>query len=438
MTPHLQSPQPRARWMRLDTAQILKRFYFCERALVLGASAWLPHIAPLGIKTTLPLFTWQNAETAHALRERVFELRYPSRLLEEEGADRPLAELFGQLQEAPSAGAFLHGLGTVLLPALRAAYGEFLQRSDALADAPTHRFLALSFAEKAEQIKALTTWAEEELGRQSEQRFEAMAWARKLSEGLTAIGGVSTEHAPADRGAAGMKKPRPLPAPARPARDPRYWPCRFYWPDNVDPAFPYGDGVRLQLRSAVSHLNEVWAVETGGIILGTFADVLPWEWIRVAARWTYDEARHCRMGQDRLESWRFAPAEIPLGTYIYEAASGEDPIYRLGMLFFFETKNIGRKPERIAAFQEMRDSASEHDMDFDWADETIHASYGKRWLEELLKRRGDDPSRSEAIRVRCSELVAAQVRSATANEIAALRGATDALLAKAERLSQPG
>jgi hypothetical protein len=138
----------RARWMRLGTAQILKRFHFCERSLVLSASAWLPHLAPLEIKTTLPLLSWQNAETAQALRERVFELRYPSRLMEVEGADAPLVRVFDQLRGAPSPAAFLLALGSTLLPALRDAYHDFLRCSDPLADAPTHRFLALALTEK--------------------------------------------------------------------------------------------------------------------------------------------------------------------------------------------------------------------------------------------------------------------------------------------------
>ena len=46
-----------------------------------------------------------------------------------------------------------------------------------------------------------------------------------------------------------------------PARDERYFLSSFYWPDIVDPSYAYGHGVRLQLRSAISHLNEVWAVD---------------------------------------------------------------------------------------------------------------------------------------------------------------------------------
>ena len=37
----------RARWMRLDTAHLLKRFFFCERALLVSQAAWIPLIARL-------------------------------------------------------------------------------------------------------------------------------------------------------------------------------------------------------------------------------------------------------------------------------------------------------------------------------------------------------------------------------------------------------
>jgi uncharacterized ferritin-like protein (DUF455 family) len=214
---------------------------------------------------------------------------------------------------------------------------------------------------------------------------------------------------------------------------------RFYWPDNFDPTFPYGEGHLLQLRSAVSHLNEVWAVETGGIILSAFSLLLPWEWIRDAARWTYDEARHCRMGRDRLIAWGYKPEELPLGTYIYDSMAGQDPIYRLGMLFFFETKNIAHKPARVKAFHSIGDTASEHDMDFDWADETMHAGYGRRWLQKLLEIRGEDPSKYKDIRDRCVQLVRAVVQTAKSDEMMTLRSLVDAIIAKAESaINNPG
>src|SRR6266436_4013578 len=429
----LLSPQLRARWMRFDTAQILKRFFFCERSLLISQAAWIPVVAPLEIKTGLARFVWQNAETAHALRERVFELRFPSRLLEEEGADHALIELFSGVKDAPSVPAFLLSIGKVLLPALRDAYQSYLEASDSIADGPTHRFLSLALSEKVEQIRAYREWSEGALSVSPESREDAETWAQAVAKRLSDLGGVGI----------GPSSPSatlgPLPGgttyviPDKPARDSRFWPCRFYWPDVVDPAYSYGEGMQLQLRSAISHLNEVWAIENGGVMLSAFTDILPWEWIHNAARWTYDESRHCRMGYERLMAWGLNPADLPLGTYIYESASGQDPIYRLGMLYFFETKNIRYKPARAQLFRAYGDAVSEHDMDFDWADETMHAGYGKHWLKELLAVRGQDPTAYDQVRDRCEKLVSNYVDTVTANEVADIKKVARALIAQAQR-----
>jgi uncharacterized ferritin-like protein (DUF455 family) len=418
--------------MRLDTAQLLKRFFFCERSLLISEAAWIPAIAPLAIKTGIAQFAWQGAETANALRDRVFELRFPSRILEEEGADHALIALFTAVKNSPSVQALLLSVGQVLLPALRDSYREYLEHSDAIADGPTHRFLSLALQEKSSQIKAFEDWAKSPQLHDAETREEAVAWTQSISEQLAQIGGVGVAP-PHESALAELPGMKPYSVPDRPARDARFWPCRFYWPDVVDPSYPYGEGMQLQLRSAISHLNEVWAIEAGGIMLSAFAYVLPWEWVRNAARWTYDESRHCCMGYERLMVWGLDPAEIPLGTYIYDSASGEDPIYRLGMLYFFETKNIRHKPARTKLFHEYGDSLSEHDMDFDWADETMHAGFGKHWLKELLAVRGEDPGEYERVRERCGTLVSNYVSTATAQEIADIKRVAGSLLAKAAR-----
>lgn len=417
--------------MRFDTAQILKRFFFCERALLVSEAAWLPLITPIEMKTEFPHLIWQSAQTAQALRERVFELRFPSRALEEEGPDAALVALFGMVKDSPSAPAFLLAVGNVLLPALRDSYRDYLEASDPIADGPTHRFLWLALAEKQEQVRTVSRWAESALAESPECRDVASAWARTFRDQLSALGNVGVGSSATSGELRPVPDLRAYVIPDRPARDPRFWPCRFYWPDIVDPSFPYGEGLKLQLRSAISHLNEVWAIETGGVILSAFAHVLPWEWINDAARWTYDESRHCQMGYDRLCAWGLDPAEIPLGTYIYESAAGEDPIYRLGMLYFFETKNIRHKPVRAGLFHTYGDKLSEHDMDFDWADETIHAGYGKHWLKELLAVRGEDPANYGAVRHRCGELVRSCVATATTEEIAAIKRVANGLIAKA-------
>jgi hypothetical protein len=433
---YLRGDQPRARWKRLDTAQILKRFFFCERSLIVGASAWIPHVQDLDIKLAIPYFCWQNAETANDLRERIFELRYPSRMMEHEGADRPLAALLDQIRCAPTVGAFLGAWGSVALTALRDAYHEFLEYADPLADAPTCRFLQLSLREKEQQIAMLATSAAQELAADHRNRSRAEAWITEFSHATARLGGIGTDEAPPDVEISPIPGSQPALVPDLPARDRRYWPCRFYWPDIIDSDFPYGEGLLLQLRSAVSHLNEVWAVEHGGIILSEFSDVLPWEWIHDAARWTYDESRHCRMGQNRLAAWGFDPSEVPLGSYIYESANGAEPIYRLGMLYFFETKNIGRKPERTAAFKEIGDAASEHDMDFDWADETIHATYGNRWLRVLNELNPQKYPAADKVRELCEFFVRKMIASASPAEKSAIITRANSMIQRADEMAR--
>lgn len=432
----LLTSEQRARWMRFDTAQLLKRFFFCERSLLISEASWIPFIAPLEIKTSLARFIWQSAETANSLRDRVFELRFPSRLLEEEGNDGALIELFDAVRHSPSLPAFLLSVGKILLPALRDAYQAYLEASDSIADGPTHRFLSLALAEKYEQTKAFELWIKTALSQNLEGHSEAVAWADEVAKRLLAAGGVGVEPTASPLPSGPLPGSKQHSIPVHPARDSRFWPCRFYWPDIIDPSYPYGEGIQLQLRSAISHVNEVWAVEAGGVMLSAFADVLPWEWTFNSARWTYDESRHCRMGYERLMTWGLDPAEIPLGTYIYESATtgASDPALNLlGMLYFFETKNIRHKPERARLFHSYGDSLSEHDMDFDWADETLHASYGKRWLKELLGARGQGPEAYEEVRKNCEQLVAHYVGTATQGEIADLKIVANRLLEKARQ-----
>jgi hypothetical protein len=387
---------------RLDTAQVLSRFHSCERALTLACAAWIPNVARLEQKAALARAAWQCALAADAVRERVFELRYPSRLLEA-GADAPLVEVYERGIDAPDATSFLRGISEVLAPALLADERAFLERTDELDDGPTIRILRAAIADKEEQVFALSARGDS-------------PWPTALRRALETL-----------------EPPQGTPFAylEQPARDERYFPCSFYWPDALDPSYPYGEGLTLQLRSAVSHLNEVWAVETAGVILYALAPELGWEFVRDAARWVYDEARHMLMGKRRLDAWGLDPAMIPLGAYIYEACAGQDPIVRLGMLGYFETKNIGRKRERAQAFAAMGDRVSETDMEFDWADETIHAEYGRRWLKELLRVRGGNEEGWQGVLAECERLVRERRAAATAEERAEIRDAAEALLAAA-------
>jgi len=359
-------PPTRQLRVRFDTAQALTRLFYREQAVVLACGAFTPRVAPLELKAELARTAWESALAADALRERIFELRYPTRFLDDQAEELAVSSVddFG-----------------LLVAELLDDYAAFLETADELADGPSIRLVRSALRDKERQLGEL--------------------------------GGIELED-------------------ADPARDPRYVPSSFYWPDVLDPSYPYGEGVALQLRSAVSHLNEVWAVDTAGRILHELSPELGWEFSAEAARWLYDESRHMLMGKERLAGWGFEPGQIPLGGYIYEACAGQDALYRLGMLGYFETKNIGRKRERAQAFHAMRDATSETDLEFDWADETLHAEYGRRWLRRLLEVRGEDPETWPAVLERCEELVEKRLARATSQDLDQIRTCADALIAAAK------
>jgi Protein of unknown function (DUF455) len=413
---------------RHDTATILRRFWHLERAVVIACAAWVPDVRRIESKALLARTAWQNAMTAHSLRERVFELRYPDRSLDA-GVDAPLLKLFAAVLHAPDGAAVMHALATVFLPAQRDAYEAYLGASDDIADGPTRRFLALAVAEKKSQIEELRPASATE-GLDGAARL----WTEELSATLSRLGGLGLEAPQAISVPEVFGSGRRFRLTDQPARDERYFACSFYWPDILDPAYPYGEGVRLRVRSAVSHLNEVWAVETAGAILHGYSGDLGWDFVFDAARWLYDESRHMLMGARRLADWGLERRDVPLGSYIYEAGAGEDLIYRMAMLAYFETKNISKKRDRVASFAALGDEASERDMDFDWADEAIHAGYGRKWLRSALELRGEDPGDWHRLVTRCEQLVRKRVERATASEREAIVTCAENLVATAARL----
>jgi hypothetical protein len=370
--------------------------------------------------------------TADALQNRVFELRYPSRLITPDAHGAVIA-VFEGARHAPGEEAFILALADVLLPALRRSYEQFSGLSDRLSDGPSALVLKHALADKEDAILELARLAAEMLAARPEARPAAEAWRDAVAAALAALGPNLLEAASDEAGAPAIQGSRPFKLTVQPGRDPRFRRVRFYWPHILDPDFESAEGLGLQMRSAIGHLNEAWAAEICAANLYNFANELGWDFIRDVARWTYDESRHCLMGLQRLLEWGFRPEELPLGNYLYVASRQQEPIYGLGMIFYFETRYIHRGRERIQAFKDIGDALSQHDYEFDWADETFHAEYGNRWLNVLFERRTAPPRDAQEIRAACEQIVADYVATATEAERAEIHEIAAALLAKAER-----
>ncbi len=417
----MQSSDARAALMVTDAAKTLKRLYFLQREGVIAQAGWTPATVHWETKLLWPEFLWQDNLTASSLRQRVLELRFPERRMEA-GEDAALIAWWRDLwRNAPSAPAFAEAVRLALKPFMRKAFSRYLALADAIDDAPTVRLLRHAVMDIDEQLARLAeTQATLAEVHSSAELAGARAWVQQVNAQLSKVEIDSlvgeTPCTPPDAFITGAQ---PFVISREGKRDPRFAYSRIPWPDSLEPARGAGTGFELQVRQAQAHLNEIWATEMAAAVIFDLADAGPAEFLDDAARWCFDEARHCRMGYTRFLEWGFQKQEMPMGSFSYDAGARVDAITRLGIIYYFETTYIHTKSERTKSFATFGDRTSSHDMDFDWADELIHTHYGKKWLDYFLEHQA-------------SSLTPADIKRAAEGSVAQLRA--EATPAERERI----
>src|SRR5262245_34222541 len=118
------------------SAELLQRLYLVERETMRALGGWHMAVANWELKTMTPRHWWQDSLHANAMRERVLELRYPRRDVDNRH-DPQLVEFLAQLTRAQTDAEFALGIYGVVKPALVSAYQAYCAGGDELADAPS-------------------------------------------------------------------------------------------------------------------------------------------------------------------------------------------------------------------------------------------------------------------------------------------------------------
>lgn len=391
--------------VRVDNAsQYLKRCYVVERQLMRTLAARFVDTSQWDFKRQLSQDMWETSRHADALRTRVLELRYPRRDVDKK-YDPDMLGLVAECAKGQDSLEFIGGVYGTLLPELVRAYQDYLDQTDPLDDAPSVYILRHIIADKQAQIERMRALAEQVAPR----LFEATAeWQDYLRQCCAAVGGISGQ---------GTRTPPPLnhSLAGRPAyaigrsvqRDSRWRPALFHLPHenkyDVEGRKAWqriealDKRVAMQVWSAISHFNEIWAAEVVAASMWDF-DTQPWDFYLDLARWSWDETRHSTMGYRALQGWGWnVPDLIPWGNALYNAMGPMPPIQRLALLYYYEDGLLraGTKQIEIKILESAQDDGGVQDMDFDWADEAIHVSYGYTWLRHLL---GDNNAGKEELK----------------------------------------
>ena len=115
-------------------------------------AAWVPTTPEMEVKLILGEHIWDAAQHADALGKRTFELRLPLQhsLRPVEAYNSFLSEVAG-IKPTPQRLAAVYD---VFLPAIAGRYRRYLERTDALMDAPTVRILDRHLSDTARMIES--------------------------------------------------------------------------------------------------------------------------------------------------------------------------------------------------------------------------------------------------------------------------------------------
>jgi uncharacterized ferritin-like protein (DUF455 family) len=314
-------------------------------------------------------------------------------------------EFIAECAKAQNSEEFVGGIYGVVLPALVQVYRHYLEQTDNLDDAPTVHTLRHIIADQERQIdrmRALIIQIEPTLFEDTHD------WQDYLERSISSIGGIAGQNERSMKPSDHVCAKRPAYAIGRQVkRDARWRPALFHLPHenkyDVEGRKAWqriealDKRVAMQVWSAISHFNEIWAAEVVAEGMWDFDDQ-PWDFYLDMARWSWDESRHSTMGYRALQGWGLdIPDLIPWGNALYNAMGPMEPIQRLALLHFYEEGLLraGTKQVELKILESAQDDGSAQDMDFDWADEAIHVNYGYTWLRRLL---GDDNAGKDEVK----------------------------------------
>jgi hypothetical protein len=363
----------------------LKRYHYAFKRLHQIFTARITAEPIYELKMAFSFHAYLCAEYVSALRKRVGEMREPPLGLEEV-PDPHLEVFFDEIIAAPTTEELVAALYEKALPQLKSALEQHLRDTNPLADQPSARLCRLALSELDPML---------ELGAQtvsslvdSTSRARMGPWLQLLDDCLAAAGGLAGIQEPAGKNIERQHSAKPFQYDSRPRRDERF-------------SDPYNMGVNAEvflydetfppepktLMMFYKRLREIDVPEMMASII-TETPGKPWGYYLDMTRQLWDEARHAMMGEVGFANlgidWRTVMVNF---TWSLALNTQLKPIERHAVLYFIEQ---GLMPKTGKRFEWEVGLASHNPLsalfqDYDWADEVLHAKFGRDWYLKEFK-----------------------------------------------------
>jgi len=367
-----------------ETVARLRRYVYLKTQLLFLFARRFNGLPEWEVKGAISLHLWQDAEHSTWLRARITEMRTPPHHLDKV-PEPALAAFMHEVDAAGDSLEFLVAVYGVLKPALATAFRDHLARTHPMADHPTRRLLRFVLEEEEEQLAwgraAIAATLQRTGLTDSGADARVRAWRAHVEAYLAAAGGIDGQgERPAAAGLPPVRASALTPTSLAPRRDERFphvWQSRGVVPAPTQPVHE-----RLWWMMNV-RLNEMHVSELVATVIADWKDQ-PWEFYHDLARHLWDETRHCLLGEIAFVSQGIDFTKIPTHTGFAEYPNTTlPPADRYAFLWGIEQGLMSRsgKQAEIALARAGGDELATIFQDFDWADEVLHASIGRRWLE---------------------------------------------------------
>lgn len=356
-----------------DHKACLAHFISLEFGLARLLAGWVPACGHLDWKLEFPRQLFEGMQHARRLRERWEELPGSNGAIPPPPAVQAFLDAIGPAEHPAS---FIRGYFLRILPTLSVAYRRYLERCDAVFDAPTAYLLRGILHEN----DAMAAWARDFLAQNPVGGYDESAdraYLEHVHACLTAAHDLSPSTDPVSLPASPVQKPAG-PFPAKRSHDPRL---------KLRPDIPNeskGNPVHGTLLEIVYHDATEWQVIDPMCEIFHGMPSMPFDFFVDFARHTWDECRHSRMGLRRLVELGFDPYRD------FEWCGGQDRTaslseYFLGLTLVGEACSFTRKKGSIPFFLKTNDVRSAMLPEVDCVDEQLHVTFGHRWAPKIFE-----------------------------------------------------
>ncbi len=366
-----------------NAKKLLRYVYFHQKLMLIGC-AHLPARADWELKLGVGRHIYEDGEATAALRKRVVELRTSSKSLGR-SPDPNMELFFEELVHVNSDLEFATMIYGFVKPRLLQIYRNHVQETQQIVDQPTIRMFRQIIWDLEQQV----TWGErmivhlkikESLSGEQEKFIGYLKNIEALSGGFDAKGVKSHIYPERNR----SLTPHNMPKNA--VRDSSMGPPVNY--RSVEDLVFESPEQEMAVATMFVRQQEMVAAEMIAGVIYAQLDDMPWEFYTELARHLYDEVRHAMFGQAALEiedyDWRKRPQYVAE----YDLFLLKVPAMRYALLSIGYEDWAMKRPGKAGEYEHFRDIIKNplltQFQDYDWADEVIHASFGRKWTPQMF------------------------------------------------------